>query len=77
MPDGTAYVTINGRGYVFTANEGDQKEYEPPLFPFEYSDSVRGRKLVEEDLLDAAVSDDLRNALSDDEKLGMMLVKGT
>jgi|694.fasta_scaffold14568_10 hypothetical protein len=27
MPDAMAYATINGQGYVFTANEGDSREF--------------------------------------------------
>lgn len=27
MPDATSYATINGQGYIFTANEGDSREF--------------------------------------------------
>ena len=27
MPDAIAYSTINGQGYVFSANEGDSREF--------------------------------------------------
>jgi len=44
-------VTIGGQGYILTANEGEEKEYELDDFPFEFMDGRKGSYFVESKFL--------------------------
>lgn len=70
QPDALKYVTIGGRGYIITANEGEEKEYEEHEFSFEFTDGKPGKYFVENDLLDDAVPNYMKEALADDSQLG-------
>jgi len=72
QPDALKHVTIGGQGYILTANEGEEKEYELDDFPFEFMDGRKGSYFVENDLLHDSVPESLREALYDDSELGRL-----
>ncbi len=61
MPDAVDYATINGKGYLFTANEGDARDYDG------YSEEVRVKDLT----LDAEAFPNAAE-LQADEELGRL-----
>ena len=38
---------MNGENYIFTANEGEEKQYEAPDFPMDWTDGKTGKQFVE------------------------------
>ena len=45
QPDCIRHITIGGVNYILTANEGDDKSFEPPDFNFEWEESKRGKTI--------------------------------
>ena len=64
---------VGDHEYIITANEGEEKEYEKPDFPFEFSDGQPGKYFVDNDLLDDSVPKNMRDALADESQMGKFI----
>ena len=73
QPDAIKYVVVDDHEYIITANEGEEKEYKKPDFPFEFSDGQPGKYFVENDLLDDSVHNNIRDALVDESQMGKLI----
>ena len=73
QPDAIKHVVVGDHEYIITANEGEEKEYEKPDFPFEFSDGQPGKYFVDNDLLDDSVPKNMQDALADESQMGKFI----
>lgn len=72
QPDGIRLFKHNGKQYLVTANEGDLKSYKLKHEGLTWAEMARGKVFVDGNMLDESVPESLREALSDDKKLGRL-----
>jgi len=70
LPDGIKFARVNGQGYIFTGNEGNDKEYE--FDELEWSEMSRGKHFDRDDWLSDNLSDEMVEWLDNDDELGRL-----
>ncbi|KAL8606257.1 hypothetical protein ACOMHN_039793 [Nucella lapillus] len=68
QPDSIDRVHWNGQDYLLTANEGDAQHYDSPV---DFDEEIRGKDIEESDFA-ANVSEDLKQALRNNSRLGRL-----
>ncbi|XP_070192207.1 mesenchyme-specific cell surface glycoprotein-like isoform X2 [Littorina saxatilis] len=70
QPDSILCVRWNDQDYIITANEGDAQEYGAPV---NFAEETRGKN-IDRANISSNVSNDLKEALQDDAKLGRLTI---